>query len=237
MIKVYGGFGGTAHARGEGGSGSDFAEYIYNGVAYTVTPNEGGNDLTGNFCICTDKPSAGYMSANFSVKSGLKGCLGWDSENQSFISDYQGYVGVLGPSGGSESELLRLFEYDSITGSGGICVKKQIDENFCIQDMWYACYDPALRDCPGDISDDEWLHVQRTTFEADFIGGHDPNVKCEGTLEIQNKLLAIDAACQGDFSTASFMDFLGPSKAYAACYCPPGVKYTSRSGYSYCVCR
>lgn len=226
---------GVVRPRGAGGTGSGgyFGLHNYAGVTVSETPLSG--NYSENEVVLYTKPPClqGMVSAVFDVGGKNRGTYPCVAAG---LTDDQGiYAGLPGPGIIPEVSLTREYEYDSITGSGGLCIRKQVDQDFCIQALDYACYDPETEACPNDNM--TWTPITPTFFEADYFGGHDPNVKCEGTLEIVDKHDTIAGLCE-DFSTASFMDFLdflGPSEANAACTCPPGIAYTSRRA-SYCIC-
>ena len=137
-----------------------------------------------------------------------------------------------------EEVLTRNFEYDELFT---LCVKKELDSDMAIVNLWKACINPNAdppETCPESVSD--WGDPITAT-ELDFLhyGGHDLNVKSPGTLEVRYKqdIVGPEGICPiTEEEEMSFMDFLEPSVAYAAdCVCPPGVKYTSRRKV-YCVC-
>lgn len=218
--------------RGMGVTGGEFGLGIYNGHTASINPLAGGDSITKILRYCADIETTGLVSTSPSVKSGILGCEAIDDLGEVITDDYGAVGGIIGAGIDPLVNLIREFEYDSITGSGGMCIRKKIDGNFCIEALDYACYDPETEACPNDNL--TWIPVSYTIFEAEYFGGHDPNVKCEGTLQIVGKHDTIASLCP-DNSTESFMDFLRPSEAYAACTCPPGFAFTS-GRKNYCIC-
>ena len=102
----------------------------------------------------------------------------------------------------------------------------------CVDALSWACFDPAVEECPS--AGLSWVNVTPEAIEADYIGGSGLNDKCEGTWEIINLHAALAQLCP-EPSSSSFMDFLGPSKAYAACTCAPGIRFSS-GRKNYCIC-
>jgi hypothetical protein len=114
--------------RGAGDSSTNMGEAITNGITFTISPVEGGNNSTGIIEFLTDVGSSGLMSVGFNTGKGkLEGCF-----FESDPPDGQGPVGgIRGPGfdlvaivrpGTASSECKLLQEYNPIV-DGPLSIK------------------------------------------------------------------------------------------------------------------